>query len=54
MEHALAWDPDPDGEQARITIIAKEMVRRTIERQRFFAGPMPEADAVEKAIRAKR
>ena len=36
--------PDPDGEQDRMTMIAKEMARRTMERHRFFTTPLPERD----------
>jgi hypothetical protein len=43
----------PDSEQARITMIATEMVRRAIERHRFFGIPLPEADEVEESIRVK-
>jgi hypothetical protein len=41
-----AQNPGPvrDREQARITMIARHMVRRSIERQRFFAEPLSEMD----------
>lgn len=50
MEARKPVNPDPDGEQARITKIAKEMVRRTMERHRFFTTPLPEMDAMEEAV----
>jgi hypothetical protein len=47
-------DLQPDSEQARIRMIATEMVRRAIERKRFFAEPLPEMEEVEEAIHVKR
>jgi hypothetical protein len=35
-------------------MIATEMLRRAIERKRFFTEPLPEMDDVEEAIGAKR
>jgi hypothetical protein len=32
-------------------MIAEEMVRRTMERHRFFTTPLPEEDAMEEQIR---
>ena len=54
MEPQEPMDPQPDSEQARKRMIATEMVRRAIERQRFFAEPLLEMDEVEEAIGAKR
>jgi hypothetical protein len=53
METQKPADLQPDSEQARIKMIANEMVRRAIERQRFFAEPLPEIDAIEE-VRPKR
>jgi hypothetical protein len=47
-------DLQPDSEQARTRMIATEMVRRGMERQRFFAGPLPEIDVTEEEVRPKR
>jgi hypothetical protein len=46
-------DPQPDSEQTRIRMIATEMVRRAVERKRFFTEPLPEMEEVEEAIRVK-
>jgi hypothetical protein len=46
MEPQKPVDLQPDSEQARIRMIATEMVRRAIERRRFFAEPLPEMDEV--------
>jgi hypothetical protein len=54
LELQKPMDPQPDSEQARIRMIATELVRRAIERQRFFAEPLLEMDEVEEAIGAKR
>jgi hypothetical protein len=54
MEPQKPVDPQPDSEQARIRMIATEMVRQAVERHRFFTKPLPEADAAEEVIRAKR
>jgi hypothetical protein len=43
-------DPQPGSEQARTMTIANEMVRRAIERQRFFAEPLPEMDDAEQSF----
>jgi hypothetical protein len=53
METKKPMDPQPGSEQARTRMIANEMVRRAIERQRFFAAPLPEIDAIEQ-VRPKR
>jgi hypothetical protein len=54
METQKPTDPQPDTEQHRIRMIATEMVRRAIERHRFFAEPLPEMDEVEEGIRSRR
>jgi hypothetical protein len=36
METQKPSDPPPDNEQTRTTMIAREMVRRAVERQRFL------------------
>jgi hypothetical protein len=54
MEMRKPADADRNSEQARIRMIATEMVRRAIERERFFEEPLPEMDAAEEVIRAKR
>ena len=54
MEMQKPPDSARDGEQARITMIATHMLKRAIERQRFFAEPLPEMDEVGEAIRLKR
>ena len=53
MEPQKPVDLQPDSEQARIRMIATEMVEQALARQRFFTEPMPESDAVEKALRVK-
>ena len=58
--HHSAMEPQkpvslqPDSEQARIRLIATEMVRRAIERKRFFTEPLSEMDATEEEVRPKR
>jgi len=47
-------DLKPDSAQARIRVIATEMVRRVIERKRFFTEPLPEMDTTEEEVRPKR
>ena len=54
MEPQKPADPQPDSEQHRIRMIATEMVRRAVERKRFFAEPLPEMDEVEEAIMGKQ
>jgi len=54
MEPQKPVNLQPDSEQPRIRMIATEMVRRAIERKRFFAEPLPEMDEVEEAIRSKK
>jgi len=54
METRKPVDPQPDSEQARITMIAKEIVRRGMERRRFFTTPLAETEEVEDAICSKR
>jgi hypothetical protein len=54
MEPQKPVDLQPDSEQARIRMIATEMVRRAIERKRFFTEPLPEMDATEEEVRQKR
>jgi hypothetical protein len=54
MDPQKPVDPQPDSKQARIRMIATEMVRRAVERKRFFAEPLPEMEEVEEAIRVKR
>ena len=54
MEMQKPPDSARDGEQARITMIATHMLKRAIERQRFFAEPLPEMDEVGEEIRVKR
>lgn len=53
METQKPADPQPDSEQHRIRMIATEMVRRGMERQRFFTTPLPETEEVEEVIRSK-
>ncbi len=59
-KHHLAMEPQkpvdlqPDSEQPRIRTIATEMVRRAVERRRFFAEPLREMDEGEEAIRSKK
>jgi hypothetical protein len=54
METKRPADPQPDSEQARIRTIATEMVRRAVERKRFFTEPLPEMDAAEEGISSGR
>jgi len=54
METQKPVDPHPDSEQARIRMIATEMVRRAIERKRFFTEPVSEMDEAEDGIRSRR
>jgi len=54
MEPQKPVGPHPNSEQSRIRMIATEMVEQALARQRFFTELMPEADAVEKAIRSKK
>jgi hypothetical protein len=54
MERQKPVDLQPDSEQARIRMIATEMVEQALARQRFFAEPLPEMDDVEETIGAKR
>ena len=53
MESQKPADPQPDSEQHRIRMIATEMVRRGMERQRFFAEP-PEMEETEEEVRRNR
>ena len=50
MEAPRPVNPDPDGEQARITMIATEMVRQGMKRQPFFRLPLTEVDEVEQSF----
>jgi hypothetical protein len=54
METKKPVDTQPDSEQHRIRMIATEMVRRGMERQRFFAEPLPEMEAEEALCSKKR
>ena len=54
MESQKPVDPQPDSEQARITMIATEMVRRGMERRQSFTEPLPEMDEAEEGIRSRR
>ncbi len=54
MEPQKPVDLQPDSEQARIRMIATEMVRRAIKRKRFFEEPLPEMSEAEEAIGTKR
>ena len=54
MEMQKPLDPTRDREQARITMIATEMVRRGMERRQSFTEPLPEMDEAEEGIRSRR
>jgi hypothetical protein len=54
MEPQKPVDLQLDSEQARIRMMATEMVRRAIERKRFFTEPLPEMDAAEEGISSGR
>jgi hypothetical protein len=54
METRRPVNPEPDGEQDQITMIAKEMLRRTVERHRFFTTPLPEVDEAGVAVVGKQ
>jgi hypothetical protein len=54
MEPQKPVDLQPDSEQARIRMIATEMVRRAIERKRCFTEPLPEMEETEEEFRRKR
>jgi hypothetical protein len=53
MEPQKPADAQPDSEQHRIRMIATEMVRRGMERQRFFAEPL-EMEETEEEVRRNR
>jgi hypothetical protein len=54
METRRPVNPEPEGEQDRITRIAKEMLRRIVEQDRFFTTPLLDADAAEEALHYQR